>query len=132
MTHRWCRLRDRRAALSAFVLFTAYLTLLLSAVLQIGGLFGLDSHLRPSRAVETLLWINFAFMTWRMATRAIFAGMSYGWAFGLGAIPRTIIANIIAMMAARRAMFLYLQSLTGKPLAWDKTQHRFPDLEVPA
>jgi len=64
--------------------------------------------------------------------RAIFSGMAYGWVFGLGAIPRTLIANIIAMMAARRAMLLYLRSLIGRPLTWDKTQHRFPDLESQA
>ncbi|WP_375196356.1 glycosyl transferase family protein [Sphingobium sp.] len=127
----WMRMRDRRAALSAFVLFTAYLALLLWGVMLVGSFLDLTSAISPSPAIEALLWINFGFMTWRMAMRAIFVGSSYGWRHGLGAIPRTIIANIIAMMAARRAVFLYVQSLIGKPLAWDKTQHRFPDLEAP-
>ncbi|WP_409592399.1 glycosyl transferase family protein [Sphingobium sp.] len=128
----WMRMRDRRAALSAFVLFTAYLALLLWGLLLVGNLLGVAPAPRPSSTVEALLWVNFGFMTWRMAMRAIFVGSSYGWAFGLGAVPRTVIANIIAMMAARRATFQYVQSLIGKPLTWDKTQHRFPDLESPA
>lgn len=128
----WMRMRDRRAALSAFVLFTAYLALLLWGVMLAGSFFGLSSAPSPSPAIEALLWVNFGFMTWRMAMRAIFVGSSYGWRHGLGAIPRTFIANIIAMMAARRAMLLYGKSLIGKPLTWDKTQHRFPDLETPS
>ncbi|AEG47825.1 putative bacteriophage N4 adsorption protein B [Sphingobium chlorophenolicum L-1] len=128
----WMRMRDRAAALSAFILFTAYLALLLWGVLLVGSLFSAFPVPRPTPTVEALLWIDFAFMTWRMAMRALFSGMTYGWAFGLAAIPRTFIANIIAMMAARRAIFLYLQSLIGRPLTWDKTRHRFPDLESPA
>lgn len=127
----WMRMRDRAAALSAFVLFTAYLALLLWGVLWVGSLFHAVHAPQPSRSIEALLGITFGFMTWRMAMRAIFSGLAYGWKFGLGAIPRTFIANIIAMMAARRAVFQYLQSLIGKPLTWDKTQHRFPDLETP-
>ena len=37
-------------------------------------------------------------------------------------------ANIIAMMAARRALGIYFRHLRGEALAWDKTSHRFPDL----
>ncbi|WP_150291937.1 glycosyl transferase family protein [Sphingobium estronivorans] len=125
----WMRMRDRRAALAAFVLFTAYLALLLWGLLLAGSLFGLGGGVKATPAMEALLWVNFGFMIWRMAMRALFVGMSYGWAYGLGAMPRTIIANIIAMMAARRAMILYLRSLIGKPLTWDKTRHRFPDLD---
>lgn len=128
----WMRMRDRGAALSAFVLFTAYLALLFWGVLRVGSLFTTFPVPKLSPAIKALLLINFGFMSWRMAMRAIFSGMAYGWAFGLAAIPRTFMANIVAMMAARRAVILYLQSLIGKPLTWDKTQHRFPDLGPPA
>lgn len=128
----WMRVRDRRAALSAFVLFTAYLAFVLWGLLLVAPLLGFTSPTIASSMIERLLWLNFSFMTWRMIMRALFVGHSYGWRHGLGAIPRTILANFIAMMAARRAVFLYLKSLTGKPLVWDKTQHRFPDLEAGA
>jgi adsorption protein B len=42
------------------------------------------------------------------------------------------VGNAIAILAARRAVILYVQSLLGKPLVWDKTQHRFPDMEEQA
>lgn len=128
LTEWWMRIRDRRAALAALVLFAAYLAFLLWGMLQLASWFGFARVIAPSPLIDFLLWANFAFMTWRMAMRAIFVGRTYGWLHGLGAIPRTILANFIAMMAARRAVFRYLDSLFGKPLAWDKTQHRFPQL----
>lgn len=124
----WMRIRDRRAAIAAFVLLAAYLSFILWGALLLASWFGLDAVPQPSPLIEMLLWLNFAFMAWRIAMRAIFVGRSYGWLYGLGAIPRAILANLIAMLAARRAVFLYLDSLFGKPLAWDKTQHRFPKL----
>ena len=124
----WMRIRDRRAAIAAVILFAAYVAFLLWGLLVVARWLGLEADHRPSSAVELLLWLNFAFMTWRAAMRAIFVGRSYGWMHGVGAIPRAIIANLIAMLAARRAVFLYLKSLFGKPLVWDKTQHRFPNL----
>ncbi len=127
-TEWWMRIRDRRAAIAAFVLFAAYVAFLLWGLLFMASWFGLETAYQPSPFVELLLWLNFAFMTWRAAMRAIFVGRSYGWIYGIGAIPRSILANLIAMLAARRAVFLYLRSLFGKPLVWDKTQHRFPQL----
>src|SRR3546814_14807422 len=76
------RMRDRTAALSAFILFTDSLALLLWGVLLVGSLFTAFPVPNPTPTVEALLWINFGFMIWRMAMRAIFAGLAYGWAFG--------------------------------------------------
>lgn len=69
-------------------------------------------------------------MIWRAIMRAFFVGRAYGWRYGLGAVPRTVVANYISILAARRAIFLYVRSLLGKPLQWDKTQHRFPDMQT--
>jgi adsorption protein B len=35
------------------------------------------------------------------------------------------------MMAARRAIGIYLRQLAGGPVIWDKTLHRFPVLSDP-
>jgi adsorption protein B len=127
----WMRFRDRRSALAALIL-AAYLTLLLWAVL------GLVSLVRPipwtplTPALTVLLAINLALMLWRLAMRGLFVGRAYGWRQGLAAIPRTMIGNLVAILAARRAIFLYVRSLLGNPLVWDKTQHRFPDMEADA
>ncbi|MFQ3895941.1 hypothetical protein CA262_04250 [Sphingobium sp. GW456-12-10-14-TSB1] len=125
----WMRLRDRRAALSAFVLFAAYLTIALWGMLWLISLV-LPIPPRPlSPMIVALLWINVGLMSWRGLMRVLFVGQAYGWRHGFGAVPRTFIANLIAILAARRAIFQYVRSLLGRPLAWDKTQHRFPDMQ---
>ncbi len=125
----WMRLRDRRAALSAFVLFAAYLTIALWGMLWLISLV-LPIPPRPlTPMIVALLWINVGLMSWRGLMRVLFVGQAYGWRHGLGAVPRTFIANLIAILAARRAIFQYVRSLLGRPLAWDKTQHRFPDMQ---
>ena len=42
---------------------------------------------------------------------------------GLLAIPRVIVSNTVAIVAARRALFAYARSLRGAQIAWDKTEH---------
>jgi adsorption protein B len=50
----------------------------------------------------------------------------YGFGEGLRSIPRTIVANAIAMMAARRAVVRYAGMAQERRVAWDKTAHVFP------
>jgi len=66
-------------------------------------------------------------MVWRLATRAMFTGRIYGWREGLLAIPRSFVANLIAMLAARRALVLYGKMLIDGVPRWEKTAHIFPD-----
>lgn len=124
----WMRIRDRRAALAALVLFAAYLSLLLWAALLVIGFFFAYTPPPYPRIIHALLLLNGGLMIWRAILRAIFAAHSYGWRHGIASIPRICIANLIAIMAARRAIFLYVRSLLGRPLTWDKTEHRFPEL----
>jgi adsorption protein B len=55
--------------------------------------------------------------------RAFFTAAAYGWSEGLLSIPRLIVGNIIAMLAAARALSLHLG---GGATRWDKTRHIFP------
>lgn len=124
----WMRIRDRRSALAAFVLTMAYFALLLWVMLAGLELFGAVTLPPLPPELRGLVSMTFMLMLWRCLIRALFVWRSYGWRQGLGSIPRTLIANYIAILAARRAMFLYVRSLLGDPLVWDKTQHRFPDM----
>lgn len=78
-------------------------------------------------ALAWLLSANAAMLVWRMAMRFWMVARLYGWREGLRSIPRTIVANIIAMMAARRAVAAYAGLARRGPIAWDKTRHVFPD-----
>ena len=43
---------------------------------------------------------------------------------GLMAVPRTLVSNVIAIMAGRRAIAAYVRTLAGEPVRWEKTEHR--------
>lgn len=124
----WMRLRDRRVVLAAIILFAAYLGLVLSGLLTLVGWLvpGLVPPVAP--AIMLLLDATAMLLLWRVAMRALFAGHAYGWREGLRAIPRILVGNVIAMLAARRAIAIYCRLWRGAPLVWDKTRHRFPDL----
>ncbi|MDE0946557.1 MAG: glycosyl transferase family protein [Sphingobium sp.] len=124
----WMRLRDRRAAIAALVLCAAYVAFLLWPMLWVIAQFQPSFPRATSPAIDALLRVNFFLMSWRIFMRAVFAGHAYGWRYGVGAIPRTLLANLITILATQRALSLYARSLLGQPLSWDKTQHQFPDL----
>ncbi len=126
LAERWMRLRDRQSLLAALVLGTAYLALILYGVLigieTLGG-----CEIGPfSPVLNLLIATNSALLLWRLAMRFGFVARTYGWREGLRALPRTVTANIIAMMAARRALARYAGMLRTGALTWDKTAHVFP------
>lgn len=123
---RWMRLHDRRTSLSALVLFAAYCATIgygLSLVLDMAGV-AMSS--RRAEWLETALTVTAALMLWRLAFRAYWTGRTYGWREGVRAIPRVIVCNLVAMLAARRAMADYVRQLRGGAVIWNKTRHRFP------
>jgi adsorption protein B len=131
LAERWMRLRDRQSILAALLLCTAYLTLVLWALFQIRLLLtGSPPPIVPDR-LQTLLEINFGLLFWRLAMRFGFVAQAYGWRQGLASIPRVLVGNLIAMLAARRAVFRYLSIRRTGQTTWDKTRHAFPT-ELPA
>lgn len=126
MAEFWMRLRDRRAVLSALVLFAAYLAILCWGVSAAGQLLGLYRPPPLTPLLKLMLWTNFAVLLWRLAMRVSFTMHIYGLREALRAVPRLFVSNIIAIMAARRAMWAYVASLFGRPLGWDKTDHMIP------
>ncbi|WP_336963942.1 glycosyl transferase family protein [Sphingobium aquiterrae] len=126
LAERWMRLRDRRAALAALILFAAYLSLVLQLPIWMLALAGAPSHLSPSPLLSMLLLATGVLMAWRLIIRMLFVTRAHGWTQGLLSVPRTFVANLVAILAARRAIFIYLGTLRGHPLIWDKTPHVFP------
>lgn len=120
---RWVRLRDRRGPLTALVLFTGYLLLILSGALWLAGGLGLVQSWGSDPLLKVLIAANTASLLWRMIVRFAFTSREYGWREGLLAVPRIFVSNFIAIMAGRRAMFAYLRTLRGAKPEWDKTHH---------
>lgn len=147
----WMRMRDRRAPLGLLVLATAYVALLawgLAMVLhsqvtpawapggEAGGGVPGDGSVRTGRAGfgDPLVWLllaNTALLGWRLGMRMLFTGRCYGLREALWSLPRFVVGNYIALIAAPRALIRYVAMLRGAAPIWDKTRHEFPDLPIP-
>lgn len=119
----WMRLRDRRGPFAALVLAVAYVLVLLSGASLLLTATGLAPAITLAPVLWWLLVFNFASIVWRALFRFAFTAREYGWAEGGRAILRIPVANVIAIMAGRRAFAAYLASLTGQTPRWDKTEH---------
>lgn len=120
---RWMLWRDRRAPLAALILLAAYAGLLLFAAGVAGQLLLGWEAIEPGRALQWLLAVNALFLGWRMALRIHFTARRHGWRQASLAMPRAFVANIIAMLAARRSILLYWRMLRSGEVVWDKTDH---------
>jgi len=119
----WMRLRDRRGPLTSLVLFCAYTVLVLAPLLWLAGIAGLGRPWQPDGAVLLLLWFNVASFFWRALMRFAFTAREYGIKQGAFTILRLPHANLIAILAGRRAVVAYLRTLLGARALWDKTHH---------
>ncbi len=123
LAQKWMLLQDRRSILAAIVLMAAYICIILTGILAVATSQGLYQPAPFSTALGYLLWFNAAFLFWRLVVRASFVGALYGPKEALLSVPRSLIANIVAIMAARRACMAYIRHCFGEPLSWDKTVH---------
>ena len=120
---RWMRVRDRRGPLAALLLVAAYGAALLWSQIWLAEALGAPIRARLDPLLVTLLTINAWLLAWRILMRACFTAAAYGFWEGLRSIPRLVIGNVIAMLAAARAISLHLG---GGAKRWDKTRHIFP------
>ncbi|WP_404339992.1 glycosyl transferase family protein [Sphingomonas sp. MMS12-HWE2-04] len=123
----WMRMRDRRATLAIPVLVLAYCALVLWGLSSALHLAGGGSVPEPSAGLRIVLLANLALLGWRTVVRAAFVGRAYGWREAGLSVPRVFVGNYIALLAARRALFLYVGLLAGGVVRWDKTAHEFPE-----
>jgi adsorption protein B len=120
---RWMRMRDRRGPLAAMVLFAGYVAAILWAEVVLAAALGAPIEVQVSTALATLMFLNSWLLGWRLLMRFCFTTAAYGAAEGFRSLPRTIVANIIAVLAAKRALQLHAE---GGAKKWDKTHHIFP------
>ena len=120
---RWMRMRDRRGPLAAVLLLAAYGAAFLWSQIWLAEMLGAPVKVELDPGLLTLLAINGYLLAWRVLMRVFFTTSAYGLGQGLLSIPRLIVGNVIAMLAAARAVSLHLG---GGARQWDKTRHVFP------
>ena len=120
---RWMRMRDRRGPLAAVLLLSAYAAAFLWSQMWLAEALGAPVQARLDPTLVTLLLINAWLLGWRIFMRACFTTSAYGLGQGLLSIPRMVVGNVIAVLAAGRAVSIHLG---GGPVRWDKTTHIFP------
>jgi adsorption protein B len=123
IAERWMRLRDRKGPLAALVLTCGYTFFLLAGLFFILGELGFERPWQADPLLRFLIMANMISFAWRAAMRFAFTARDYGCAEGARAILRIPVANIIAIMASRRALAAYLRTLRGEVPRWDKTLH---------
>lgn len=119
----WMRLRDRRGPLTAIVLAAAYLLVMIAPLLAMAEWAGVYTPRPVSLPLYWLLGANLAALAWRVLWRAAFTAREYGVVEGLLSIIRMPVANVIAIMAGRRATGAYCTSLRTGRVKWDHTVH---------
>ena len=92
-------------------------------MLWLASAIGLLRPWRIDPLLVVLLAANFASFIWRAVMRFAFTASEYGWREGVWAVARIPVANVIAIMAGRRALFAYARTLRGAKPLWDKTYH---------
>jgi adsorption protein B len=124
---RWMRMRDRRGPFAALLLVAGYAALILWLQIALAAALGAPIAFAPSPLLLALLTLNLWLLGWRIAMRFAFTTAAYGLGEGLRSIPRILVGNLIAILAARRAMTLHE---AGGPRVWDKTRHIFPSSQA--
>jgi adsorption protein B len=120
---RWMRMRDRRGPLAALLLLSAYAAALMWSQIWLAEALGAPVQARLDPTLVLLLQINAWLLAWRIFMRACFTTSAYGLGQGLLSVPRMVVGNVIAVLAAGRAVSIHLG---GGPQRWDKTTHIFP------
>lgn len=80
--------------------------------------------------VYSVIVLNFWLFVNRIFQRVYFVAKLNGIEQGFLAIPRMLVGNVINFFSACRAWKIFLiHVITGKRIAWDKTQHSYPSME---
>ena len=122
----WMMLRDRRGPLGALVLVAAYVLVLVEGALLVARLaYGpaMPVLAGGGNGLRIAMALCAAGAVWRLIMRYVTTAREYGPLEGLLSIARQPLANIIQIMAGRRALFAYIRSLLGARVVWEKTEH---------
>jgi adsorption protein B len=124
--------RDRKTLITSYINALGYLVVLVIVIYWMTLLF-LPEPYRYPPLVEAGTWLWYViladtfFMAVRLFSRFFCVFRFYGPGQALLSVPRFVWGNVINFFATSRATFLFGRHLvTGKYIAWDKTDHSFP------
>lgn len=127
-------MRDRKGIFTSFVGLMAYLiaaNLGTIWLLREAG-FGFVQYpefVQPESFTYGIFVTNFWLFLNRIGQRIYFVFLLNGVEQGLLAVPRMAVSNVINFFAVCRAWKVFiLHFVTGKRIAWDKTQHSYPSM----
>ncbi|MDD5300493.1 MAG: glycosyl transferase family protein [Gallionella sp.] len=128
--------RDRKSLWVPYVGLLTYLTAGSFMTIWLLRLMGLE-YMRFPDFVETRSWLFYCYLLsfWfffnRVFHRAYFVSLEHGIVQGFLSIPRMVVGSVINLAAVSRAWKIFVTHLiTGKRIAWDKTQHFYPTVEA--
>lgn len=128
-------LRDRKGIVTAFIGLLAYFiaaNLGTFWLLREAGyeLVRFPEFVQPESVTYQIFVINFWLFMNRIAQRVYFVFKLNGMEQGLLSVPRMAVSNVINFFSVCRAWKIFLiHVITGKRIAWDKTQHVYPSME---
>jgi adsorption protein B len=131
---RWNLLQDRKALVATPANFLAYFVFAYFILYQFLQYF-YSQFIPPLIIKDTLLWylvvLATFFMIWRSINRAYAVNKIYGFWPAVTSVPRVVWGNIINFFAIVRAVYQFsMGRIRGKKLAWDKTAHQVPLVEM--
>jgi bacteriophage N4 adsorption protein B len=127
----WMLWRDRRVTLNALLIAAAYAAILLGGVGYAVKALGTDggpasflANLAP--ATQLLLLVNAGLLGWRLIMRGWFTAKIYGWKEGVFGAFRSVVSNLVMILAVRRAFAQHWADRAREMPHWDKTVHAQP------
>ncbi len=128
-------MRDRKGIFTSFVGLLAYFIAANLGVIWLlreagFGVVQYPEFVQPESFTYEIFVINFWLFVNRILQRIYFVFSLNGVEQGLLAVPRMAVSNVINFFAVCRAWKIFiLHFVTGKRIAWDKTQHFYPSME---
>ena len=125
-------LRDRKGVFTAPFSMLTYVVLLSAMAVTVGDPAGVNGGSASRLALfwpslQPILVINLVLLANRVGQRIWFVSRANGLQHGLLSVVRMVGANFINFAAVMRAWRLWIGHLvTGAAIAWDKTDHVFP------
>lgn len=128
--------RDRKALLTNLINLLGYFVVIVVTGVWLTIQINPEAYRYPPLVEEgSLLWyliiINAGFLFLRIFHRGYCVKQLHGWQQAFLSFPRMVWGNVINFFATTRALSQYLTYLrTKQSIAWDKTDHVYPDEEA--